>query len=354
MVTTSPRCMATLIGSLPLTDPDAAVRLVMRHLDEAPIWPELPRRTLMEGMVESHSGGLPCLRVDEEAGKVRIDTAGDCAAELTAFYERAMAAEESRDFSAFAVSAAHASALEPAARAMEASGRTYPFIKVQCVGPVSFGLQLTDMDDKPLYYDETYQDVLTRQVALQSCWMVHRFRSYGRHVIAFLDEPSLAAFGSSGYLGVLREDVVRRLGAAAAALKAEGAVVGVHVCGNTEWPMIIEAGADLLNYDAYAYGPSMLIYAAEVERFLRTGGILAWGIVPTSEAIRAETAGALEKRFFDLVDGLAGRGVDRELILSRSMLTPSCGMGSMAEPDAIRVVETLAELAGSVQSRVRS
>ncbi len=347
-----PRCMATMIGSLPHTDPHEAVRLVLEHLSEAPIWPELPRRSFLEGMVQSHTQGLPGLVVDPKAQKIYVDTQSDYSDELAAFYEKALAAEQSGDLSEFSVTPAHASALEVAAGAMR--GKRFLCVKSQCIGPVSFGLQLTDAEDKPLFYDETYRDVLTRQVALQSRWMIQRFAPFAGSVIAFLDEPSLAAFGSSSYIAVSREQVIEQLGRAVAALHAEGAVVGVHVCGNTDWPMIAETGADILNYDAYEFGESMLLYPREVGALLRRGGILAWGIVPNSDRVHAESAESLQERFFALVDGLAARGVDRGLILRQSMLTPACGMGSLQVADAEKVVELLSGLAGSVQAQVRS
>jgi hypothetical protein len=348
-----PRCMATMIGSLPHTDPDKAVRLVLDNLDEAPIWPELNQRSFWEDMVHSHTEDLPCLVEDESGLRMYLDTERDCSVELAGFYEKAMSAEQGGDLSGFAMSPKYASALDLAAREMEGRGRVYPVVKVHCIGPVSFQLQLSGSDGKALYYHDTYQDVLSRQIQLQARWITRRFAPYGRNVISFLDEPSLAAFGSSGYIGVTREQVVARLGAAVAALKTEGAIVGVHVCGNTDWSMIIESGADLLNYDAYGYGSSILIYAREVADLMSRGGVLAWGIVPNNEALRGETVPSIEKRFFSLVEELASKGVDRESILRQSMLTPACGLGSLSVEDAERAVQLLTGLAKSVQSKVR-
>lgn len=349
-----PRCMATMIGSLPLDDPAEAVRLVMDHLTEAPIWPELPRRHFLEEMIAAHVEGLPGLVVDEAARRVWIDTQGErFAGEMTAFYERAMAAEESGDPSGFAVGARHASAFETAVRAFEAAGRRFAVVKTQCVGPVTMQLGLTDAGGKALYYDDAYQDVLIRQVTLRSRWAVRRLRPFAEAVVALLDEPTLAAFGSSAFLGVLREDVVARLGAVVRSVRSEGAVVGVHVCGNADWAMILDAGADLLSYDAYRFGETMTLYADRVGPHLESGGVLAWGIVPTSAAVRGETSESLETRFFGLVDALAARGIDRDLILRQSMLTPSCGLGPMAPDDARRALALLSSLAPSVQSKVR-
>jgi hypothetical protein len=182
---------------------------------------------------------------------------------------------------------------------------------------------------------------------------VRRFRPCGERVIAFLDEPALTGFGSSYLLGVSREAVIERLGTALRAVKQEGAIAGVHVCGNTDWPMVIEAGAGLINYDAYGYGPSLLLYQNEIRRFLTQGGILAFGIVPTSEKIDQETPASLERKFFALIDDLAAMGVDRELLLRQAMLTPSCGMGSLPLAAAEKIVVTLSTLARSVQAKVR-
>ena len=303
-------------------------------------------------MVHSHTGGLPCLVVDQQAERLHVDTSRDCSAELAGFYEKALAAEQGGDLSAFAMTPAHASALELAAGAMQ--GKKFPCVKTHCIGPISFGLQLVDEQDKSLFYNETYRDVLARQIALQSRWLVRRFAPLAETVIAFLDEPSLAAFGSSSYIAVSREQVVEQLSSTISAVKSEGAVVGVHVCGNTDWPMIVEAGADILNYDAYEYGQSMLLYPEEVGSLLKRGGVLAWGIVPNSDKVHGESAASLEERFFTLVDGLASRGIDRQLILNQSMITPACGLGSMTVEDAQKVIGLLAELARSVQAQVRT
>ena len=54
-------------------------------------------------------------------------------------------------------------------------------------------------------------------------------------VICFIDEPILSAFGCSTYVSVQRDDVVAKLREVIEAVHAEGALAGVHCCGNTEW-----------------------------------------------------------------------------------------------------------------------
>ncbi|RLB57842.1 MAG: hypothetical protein DRI34_06645 [Deltaproteobacteria bacterium] len=350
-----PRCAKTLIGSLPHTDPERAVRLVLEHLEEIPIFPELPRRGLLEEMIGSHTSGLPGLVVDERGRRLYVDTGRDLADELAAFYQRVLEAERTGNLDGFAIDGEHSAALEPAARALAGRGVKYPLVKVHIPGPVTFQLGLEDASGRPLYYDPTFSDVLLRQVEMQARWLVRRFRPYAERVLIFLDEASLAAFGSSGYLGVLRADVVDRLGRVVRPLqRQEGALVGIHVCGGTDWPMVMEAGFDLLNFDAFAYSRALLAYAGQVQEFLARGGLLAWGLVPSSHHVDTASAGELARRLLEMVDELAGAGpLGRDDILARSLLTPSCDLGTLSEARAERALDLLDALAERIQPLTR-
>ncbi|MEW6034846.1 MAG: methionine synthase, partial [Chloroflexota bacterium] len=61
--------------------------------------------------------------------------------------------------------------------------------------------------------------------------------------------------------------------------------------------MLLEAATDIVNFDAYGFAQNFALYPAEVEAFLKRGGVIAWGIVPnTEQAVLQETAGSLRDR----------------------------------------------------------
>jgi hypothetical protein len=163
---------------------------------------------------------------------------------------------------------------------------------------------------------------------MKARWQLRRFAAVCARRICFIDEPILSAFGSSTYVSVHRADVVALLREVADAIHAEGGLAGIHCCGNTEWTIPIDAGVDIVNFDAYGYGDSILLYADRVREFLRKGGVLAWGIVPTSEQIGGETAGSLADRIEDLARRLAG-DQDSGLFFRNALVTASCGTGSI-------------------------
>ena len=341
-----PRFLATAIGSMPFESPDEAVGVSLRCLPEAPIWPQMPKFGLLEQMEVQYSEGMPCAVVDREKQRLYFNTAQDYSELFATFYEAYMAAADpdagTGDFSAFAVGAEYAHGLHALARRLPALGRKLPFVKCQTTGPCSFALTIVDENKRALYYNEEFLDVVVKTLAAKSRWQIRLFRPFAERVICFIDEPILSAFGSSTYVSVKRDDVVARIGEVVQAVQADGALAGVHCCGNTEWSILIDAGVDIVNFDAFGFGETIAMYAPAVKAHLERGGALAWGIVPTSTAIREQTPEGLAAKLEKLIDHLASKGIDRQLIVRQAMVTPSCGTGSMEPADAMKVFETTA------------
>jgi hypothetical protein len=131
-------------------------------------------------------------------------------------------------------------------------------------------------------------------------------------------------------------------------------LAGVHCCGNTEWPILIDAGVDIINFDAFDYGETILLYPDAMKGHLKAGKALAFGIVPTNSAkIHAHTAETLMAKFCDLVEKLAKvTGLDTQLICRQSFLTPSCGTGSLPVADAELVFKTLRETSKKLRQEI--
>jgi hypothetical protein len=123
----------------------------------------------------------------------------------------------------------------------------------------------------------------------------------------------------------------------------------VHCCGNTDWSVLLATKVDILNLDAYGFIEHLALYPDEVRAFLDRGSSIAWGIVPNNELITQVTAQALADKLragFDLIEHKAGaRGVTIRSaeLAQRSLIAPSCGLGSTTIEIAERVIDTLAQ-----------
>ena len=339
--------IATGIGSFPHQDEREVFRLIFQNFPEIPFWPQLPKRSFLEGMVVQYSEGFPSLRWNEKEQKVWVDTLHGFDKEIEKFYQHL----EENHIKPFEITEDFAKGLRILKDLTSKDHRKeIRFIKGQIAGPVTFGLALTDLEGKSIFYDPTLRDVLIKHLCMKARWMEKRFNDLfpGVPAIIFFDEPSLSSFGSA-FSGLNREDVVHSLNECFEAVKG---LRGVHCCGNTDWSVLLSTKLDILSFDAYGYLELLSLYPKELRTFLERGGILAWGIVPTSEAILKEDAKSLVKRFREGIETLNKKGIG-PILLQRTIITPSCGTASLPVPLAERVCQLTAEVSKSLRDSFR-
>lgn len=341
------RFLGTAIGSMPFEDADYAVQVSLDKLD-CPIWPQLPRLGLKEQMEIQYSENIPCAIIDTEKSRMYFNTADDSSDAFAEFYENYMAAmdpdEGNGDCSSMAISEEFSKGLYAMERALIKKGGKIPWAKVQTTGPCSFALTLVDENKRAIYYQEDYRDMITKALAMKCRWQIQKFKQYADNIICFIDEPILSAFGSSTYVSVQRDDVVNMLAEVIDAVHADGALAGIHCCGNTEWSILIDAGVDIVNFDAFEFGETIAMYPEHVKKHLERGGMLAWGVVPTSAKVREVDVDILEAQLEKVMDVLAATGISKELIVDQAIISPSCGTGSLEIADAEKVFSVLKEL----------
>jgi hypothetical protein len=340
-----PNCLATAVGTFPHTNSDTICRLILDNLPDVPIWPQLPKVSFRESMYVQFSERLPCVVVDGEARKIFFDASQDITLALEKFYERIIA----DDVDYFAISTDYSVGFHTM---LELLRDTKPdnngFVKGQVTGPISFGLTVTDENLRASLYNEMLADAIVKACAMNARWQVRQLKPVRPNVIIFIDEPYMASFGSA-YISLSREGVVTMLNEVVEAIHSEGGLAGAHCCGNTDWSVLMETDIDILNFDAYGYIETLALYPGELKAYLDRGGILAWGIVPTSEAIVQETVESIVTRLEHGMEMLQAKGLDKEKLLETCLITPSCGTGSMAVDLSEKVLTSTAAVSSAMR-----
>ncbi len=333
------------IGSLPVKDHDEALRLMFEYTPDVPIWVQLPYYRA-EGMVAQFAPGMPGLKITDE--RIFVDDAAeDFDEQQLRFFEEYMAVTEGGqaiDDSRFTLSESEAPGFYKFMQALnenlDGSDPSPAAVKGQVTGPFTFGTGLVDAEGRAVFYNEQLRDAAVKLIAQKARWQVSQLKKYGVPVIIFLDEPALAGYGSSAFISVSREEIEACFAEVIDAIHQEGGLAGVHVCANAEWSIILESAADVVSFDAYSYFDKFMLYPDQIKQFMGKGGILAWGIVPTgpAEVIETETADSIFSLWQQEAARLEGLGYDKDQIVAQSLITPSCGKGSLSVDQAVKVI----------------
>ncbi len=327
--------IATGVGSLPHRDPRDACEIVFSYMPEAPHWPQLPRLDPREGMIDQFLDGMPGLV--QEDGKVFLRNPFEPYEEWDEFFSR----YEEGDLNYFAIKPERARGLYAFLELLKQYD--VPFVKGQVTGPITLGLSLKDEGGRLSLFDEGLRDMIVKVVSMKARWQERVFSEVlpKAKSIIFFDEPTLSAYGSP-YMNLYEEMVVDTLREATKGLRG---YKGVHICGNTDWPMVMRVGFDIIDFDAYNHLSSFVLYAEEIKTFFEKGGAVGWGIVPTeAEALEKAAIEGLLARLEGGFTYLRERGIAEDAIYKGSLITPSCGTGLLSKDEAKKVYESTRQI----------
>ena len=347
-----PNGAATLIGSLPHKDHQRALGLVFQQMVEIPVWPQLSPYVPEQMMVQFNEGLPGLVRRDNRTLFVTSDPSFE--EELLKFYEEYLAASDGElplEQSRF--------------RLGDDTGRTFfafldrleqqqprPLaLKGQITGPFTLTAGLKDEKDQLVLYDSRLRDVVVKTLALKAQWQVERLARSGLPTIVFIDEPALAGFGSSAFISVSAEDITTMLDEVVSHIHKAGGLAGIHVCANTDWSLFFAGSLDVINFDAYGYFERFALYRQDLVSFIERGGLVAWGIVPTLDVdnLEQENTESLVSRWRHQVEQLVDNDLSLETIFHQSIITPSCGCGTLTVALAERVISLTRQISEQIR-----
>ncbi len=328
--------LTTAMAVMPHQDVDAALKAAL-SLD-IPFWPQLPRYSYYEDMYVQASEHFPGILLDLEKRTLRFSME-----KFTAELEDTLAHFEEPEY--FDVSETY-SVVYSRFLALDLSDR--PAIRGQLEGPISFGFNVLDQDDRPILFDDTVRPFMLEFMAKRVNVQLERLTKRNPNAFMFIDEPGLQFLFSAmtGYSDMAAKGDMELFFSMIQRPR------GVHLCGNPDWDFLLGLDLDILSLDVYSNGEVFASYGESIKKFLERGGFLVWGIVPTNfEPFEAENLDSLEKRLEEVWDILGKRGIDLEFLLSRSLLSPATCC--LVNPDGEKTVEEAFKVINRLSRRLR-
>jgi len=328
--------LTTAMAVMPHKDVDRALEAAL-YMD-VPFWPQLPNFSYYEDMYVQASEHFPGILLDMENRTLRFSMD-----KFVKEFEETMAHFDEPEY--FDISETYSVVYR---RFLEFDLSDRPAIRGQLEGPISFGFNVVDQDDRPILFNDTVRPFMMEFMAKRINVQLKRLQELNSNAFMFVDEPGLQFLFSamSGYTDQ----------AARADMEIFFSMIerprGVHLCGNPDWDFLLGLDLDILSLDVYTNGEVFTAYAGSIRKFLDRGGRLVWGIVPTNiEPFEEENIDSLEKRLEDIWRLLGKKGIGLDFLLSRSLLSPATCC--LVNPDGEKTVEKAFEMINRLSEGLR-
>ena len=321
---------------MPHKDADRALELALSM--DIPFWPQLPRVSYYEDMYVQAAEHFPGILLDLENQTLRfsMDNFINEFEDTMARFDEPEYFDISRDYSVV-----YHKFLE-----MDLSDR--PAIRGQLEGPISFGLNVLDQDKRPILFEDTIRPFMFEFMSKRINVQLKRLQQMNPNAFMFVDEPGLQFLFSalSGYDSTKAKSDMEQFFSVIQRPR------GIHLCGNPDWDFLLHLDLDILSLDIYQNGEVFSSYWKSIKNFLDRGGVIVWGVVPTNfEPFEAENIRSLETRLTGVWDFLSAKGIDREFLLSRSLISPATCC--LVNPDGETTVEKAFAVVNELSHRLR-
>ena len=345
------------IGSLPHKSSKEALDYVFELFKSTPFWPQLGNIDKKEDMIVQYTQNIPGIIYDKKNDKYVLEMESEeffeAVENFYSDYELITSGEDVSLLDKYAITAPFSCAFDDFLKRIEKAKPE--FIKGHVTGPFTFGVAICDSEGRCGFFDDTARDIMTKGLILKALWEIREFKKHSpkSEIVIFVDEPAVCQYGTSAFVTVQKSQIEEVFEQTIEAIQTAGAFAGIHCCGKADWEMMIDTGFNLLNLDAYLYAQNLSLYPKKVDNFLKKGGYIAWGVVPTLDKDELEKMD-IEKAveiFENAVSVLTAKGIDKDLIIKQSVVTPSCGAGGLEIELAQKAMKLTVDLSDALKKK---
>lgn len=330
------KLLTTAMAVMPHTDVDQALNAAL-SLD-IPFWPQLPNYNYYEDMYVQAAEHFPGIILDMENRTLRFSVD-----KFIDEFEDTMAHFNDPEF--FDVSTTYSVVYH---RFLELDLSNRAAIRGQLEGPVSFGFNILDQDNRPILFDDTVRPFMFELMAMRINIQLKKLKQKNANAFMFIDEPGMQ-FVFSALSGYGEQKAKQDLDLFFSMIESPK---GIHLCGNPDWDFLLGLDIDILSLDIYSNANIFAACTNSIKKFLDKDGILVWGIVPTGfETFEKENLDLLAFKLKHIWKTLDRKGIPLDQILEQSMISPATCC--LVNQDREKTVEKAFQLTNALSEDLR-
>lgn len=312
------RCIP--LGSLPYDNIEAVTRMAAKLFEKMPFVATLPQISEDDTLVNRTFENLPGIKIQDK--KVMLKVTSNHYKQNLSKLEKAFNHPTLENLEPFAINSPFIEKYFQMIKKFKS-----PNAIVNLLGPFTISQILMNAAEEQMLTDKSFRKLFIQSICVKALWIINKINQINPNTvpIIMLEEPM---YGQLGNLKRENEDVTVDLVTTMFAkvvekLKDAGALVGVQCMDKCDWKIPINAGVDIISFDAYNNPNNLCIIPEKVTEFIARGGKINWAIVPvmTESIVKSLNIEIVSHRLLATMEGLILAGVPANYVYNSALVS---------------------------------
>ena len=312
------RCIPN--GSLPYESIEATTRMAAKLFEKIPYIPFMPKINNKDNILRRTISNIPGINITEN-DKIAFRPSEKTEKKLK-LLDKAFISPTKENLAEFGFEAPFLEKFLQMNKKFKS-----PNACVNLLGPFTLSQYLLENADIQLLADKNYRKIVIQSISVKAMWVIDKIREYNpqAEVLIILEEPLMGKFGDVQRQSeiVTLELITTLLTRVIEKIKSYGGIVGIQCMEKCNWQIPINAGADLISFDAYNNPNNLNIIPETIIDFISKGGKICWCIVPVMKEsiVKSLNVEYLKTRLLTTFDGLVLAGVPANFVYNSSFVS---------------------------------
>ena len=312
------RCIP--LGALPYDSVESITRMAAKLFEKLPFVAMLPKISEDDTLINRTLENIPGVRIKDK--KVLLKITSNHYKQNMSKLEKAFNHPKLENLEPFAINSPFMEKYFQMIKKFNS-----PNAIINLLGPFTISQMLENVAEEEMLVDKTYRKLFIQSVCVKALWAIEKIREANPETkpIIMLEEP---LFGQLGNIKRENEDITVELVTTLFArviekIKESGAHVGIQCLEKCDWKIPINAGVDIISFDAYNNPNNLCIIPEQIIEFIEKGGKINWGIIPVhNEAmVKSLNIDIVSNRLFATMEGLILAGVPEKYVYNSALVS---------------------------------
>ena len=309
-------------GSLPYSSIDSTTRLIVKLMENNPYLPLLPMLDEKESLVRLSLQNIPGIR-PAKGNKVILSTNSPSFKQGLVQLDTAYNHPNRETLAPYQVKSVYLEKYLQIIKKFKSKNACFNIL-----GPFTISQMLLESSDmEQLLLDMSNRKLFVQAVVVKALRMIQLIKTVSPDTtpVIILEEPLFTKLGDVKRCNeeITVDLITNMFIKLVEKLKSVGALVAFQCFDKCDWKIPINAGVDIISFDAYNNPNNLSIIPDKVVEFLGRGGKINWAIAPVAPEALIKTINLdeLEKRLYATFEDLIVAGVPEKLVYNRSMVS---------------------------------